>query len=203
VGESDHAGGKRPPSPERAEFWAPLDDALLAGVRRRDARALGLFFDHVFPFVYSLATRLTRDRTAAEDVTQEVFLKVHRAADKLLPERSPYPWLSTITVNTCRDLSRSRSRRMETPLDGETAAGIRDPAPGADDTVLLAEQSRLLDRALASLARRQREIVLLHDYCGWTHEEIAGLVGASPVAVRKRYSRALDAMRDRVRELSA
>lgn len=183
--------------------WTPIETALLDGVRRRDPPALGSFFDRVFPFVYSLAARLTRDRSAAEDVTQEVFLKVYRAADRLLPDRSPYPWLSAITVNTCRDLARSRTRRMETPLEDEDLAALRDPAPSAHDTVVREEQARLLDQALASLDRPLREVVLLHDYCGCTHDEIAAFVGASPVAVRKRYSRALATMRDRVREWEA
>ena len=60
----------------------------LEGVRRREPEALGRFFDRYFDRIHGLAYRLLGDRPAAEDVAQEVFLKVHRACDRLDPERS-------------------------------------------------------------------------------------------------------------------
>src|SRR5262249_28767345 len=74
-----------------------FDPALLERVRARDPEALGQFYDRYLDLVFGLASRLLGDRTLAEDATSEVFLKVHRAADRLDPTRDPAPWLATIT----------------------------------------------------------------------------------------------------------
>ena len=68
----------------------------LAGVRRREPEALAAFFEQHFDRVYALVHRLLGDRHSAQDATQEVFLKVHRAAHTLDPERDPEPWVTTI-----------------------------------------------------------------------------------------------------------
>jgi RNA polymerase sigma factor (sigma-70 family) len=170
-------------------------------VRRRDRDALGRFFDLVFPFVYSLAFRSTGDRSSAQDIAQEVFLKVYRAAERLDSERSPYPWLTAITVNTARDLARRIATRAEQPFDEGVLASQQDVGAGPHETLVRKERENLLERALLSLDYRQRMVVLLRDYCGCSHEEIASMVDTSPAAVRKRYSRALDAMRDHIRKL--
>ena len=67
---------------------APLDSALIERVRTREPEAMGQFYDRYLDLVFGLAWRLLGDRTLAEDVTSEVFLKVHRAADRLDPART-------------------------------------------------------------------------------------------------------------------
>jgi RNA polymerase sigma-70 factor (ECF subfamily) len=183
----------------RPDTWA--DPAMLEGVRRRDAAALERFFDAVFPYVYNLALRLTGHREAAEDVTQEVFLKVYRAADRIEPDRSPRPWLTTITYNAVRDSARRTSARPEDATDpaviGDRQAGGRTP----DEELSRAEASELVERALRALDEHHRAVVILHEYCGISHADIATMMGASHDAVRKRYSRALGQMREYIEGL--
>src|SRR5205814_249964 len=83
-----------------------LTAADLERARDRDPEALAAFFEAYFDRIYALVYRLLGNRAAAEDVTQEVFLKVHRAVDRLDPQRDPGAWLSTIAYNACRDLWR-------------------------------------------------------------------------------------------------
>jgi RNA polymerase sigma-70 factor (ECF subfamily) len=170
------------------------------GVSRRDPGALAAFFDAAFPYVYNLALRLTGDSHAAEDVTQEVFLKVHRAADRLDPDRHPRPWITTITYNAVRDVARRRSTRPEDPVDaGEI--GERNPsAPDTpEDALLRREREQMLEKALSELDEQSRAVVILHDFGGHSHEEIAEIIDASHAAVRKRYSRALQRMAEIIR----
>jgi len=171
------------------DVWG--DRKLLEGVQRRDGDALARFFDAVFPYVYSLAYRLTGNREAAEDVAQEVFLKVYRAADRLDVDRNPRPWITTITYNAVRDAARRSAARPEDAVDatviGERAEASATPADALDAR----ERERLVERALGELDEGLRTMVLLRDYCGFSHEEIAEIVDASHDAVRKRYSRAL------------
>jgi RNA polymerase sigma-70 factor (ECF subfamily) len=168
-------------------------------VRQGEPEALGRFFDRYFPYIYGLVLRLLGDVPQAEDVTQEVFVKIHRAIGGLDPQRDPSPWLTTIAYNACRDLWRSSSHRMsrdsssfdERPeLTNHMPAGGRDP----EQSVLAKEREAIVQKAIESLPFQQREVVLLHDYQGLTHDQIAKVIGTSHAAVRKRYSRALSAL---------
>jgi len=167
------------------------DPEVLAGVRRREPDALGRFFDTVFPYVYSLAARLTGNRHAAEDATQEVFLKLYQAADRLDPDRHPRPWVSTITYNTCREAARRSAARGAESLDNSAAVEPVADGNTPEQTSSRREQQRLLERALDELDGESRSIVLLRTYGDLTHERIAEILNTSHSAVRKRFSRAI------------
>ena len=181
---------------------ASLPRETLVGVRNGDAAALSAFFEFSFDRVYSLAARLLGDRAAAEDAAQEVFLRVHRAANRLDPDRSPLPWLTVITYNVCRDVLRSRKREVarSVPIDGDAeGTGLPSGDPDPEAAALAGERDRLVQEALTRLPEELREVVVLRDYHGMRHDEIAELVGASHAAVRKRYSRALATLADDLR----
>jgi RNA polymerase sigma-70 factor (ECF subfamily) len=173
-----------------------ISTAILARVRDGDREALAIFFDGCFDLVYGLAFRLLGNRQAAEDVTQEVFLRVHRAAPTLATDRDPRPWLRTITANLCRDHWRSFGTRIErhsVDLDDadSPAPQLAADTPAADAGLLAAEREARVQAALMVLPEDLREVVVLRDYEGLDHQTIAEIVGASHAAVRKRYSRAL------------
>jgi len=187
--------------PSRSRPDSPLTAPVLEQVRQRDSQALAAFFDHYFNRIFNLAFRLLGERTAAEDVTQEVFLRVHRAAHQLDTERDPGPWLMTITANLCRENWRSRAGRQAkrtTSLDAkpEVATHLANGSAGPDSRVLDADRDRLLGEAIGQLPEAMRLVVVLHDLQGLTHEEISGITGDEAAAVRKRYSRALQKLRE-------
>ncbi|MFH1277070.1 MAG: RNA polymerase sigma factor [Candidatus Eisenbacteria bacterium] len=197
---------KRPPAREKRENRAgegggpdgpEISWEVLEGVRRRDQEALGEFFERTFDRIYGLALRLLGDPTAAEDLTQEVFLRVHRSADRLDPDRDPMPWLRTITANLCRDHRRSfgakvaaKSISFQDP-EGGLGEKLANGRANPEGNAVAAERERLVQAAIDRLPEQLREVVVLRDYEGLDHEAIAGIVGASGPAVRKRYSRAL------------
>lgn len=183
---------------------APPSREELERVRMRDREALGRFFDRYFDQVFGLVLRLLGDRTAAEDVTQEVFFKVHRAAHQMDPARDPGPWLATIATNACRDVWRSgayRLGRRSASLDDDPqlaeSLGTRadDPERGA----ITRERERLVQEAILALPEPLRMSILLHDYQGLSHQAIAELLGVEHAAARKRYSRALSALARRLK----
>ena len=182
---------------------AGFDPVLLGRVRTRDTEALGLFYDRYLALVFGLAWRLLGDRTRAEDVASEVFLKVHRAADRLDPTRDPAPWLTTITTNVCRDLWRSGAYRMSA-----RAADIDDPVASAslssgrndpEADTLSREREQLVQQALLDLPEPLRTVIVLHDYQGLDHREVADVLRIAHDAARKRYSRALAALEQKLR----
>ena len=203
---SSVAGAERlPPGPAggRAAEPSASDRTWLEHVRAGEPEALGLFYDRYIDLVFGLAWRLLGDRTLAEDAASEVFLKVHRAADRLDPARDPAPWLATITTNVCRDLWRSGQYRMS-----RRAADVHDPAAAAtlssgrndpEADTLSSERERLVQEALMSLPEPLRASIVLHDYQGLDHREVAEVLHIAHDAARKRYSRALAALEQRLR----
>ena len=176
-----------------------LPRAMLERARQRDPQALEAFFEHYFAPAYAFAYRLLGERASAEDLTQDVFVKVYRAIDQLDPGRDPWPWLATIVHNACRDVWRSASYRMgrkSDSLEDDAARAERIPArSGSPEVLVLAdERERLVRDAIAQLPESLREVVLLYDYRGLSHLEVAELLGIEHAAARKRYSRALDAL---------
>ncbi len=187
-----------------APVSAPPDEARwsreeLEGVRRRDPKALERFFERIFDQIYGLAFRLLSDHPAAEDATQEVFLKLHRAAHRIDPDRNPTPWVLTITTNVCRDLFRSSGHKMSKAAvsideEPEWGASLLRETTTPEGELLRKEGQKMVQEAIRRLPEALREVVVLHDYQGLGHQEIAEIVGASYSAIRKRYSRALSAL---------
>lgn len=181
-----------------------LSRRTIEAVKRRDSVALGEFFDAHFDRLFGYAYRLLGDRSAAEEVTQDLFLKVYKAAHRIDPERDPGPWMMTIARNACREYWRKRGRRVEghaRSLDADpmlketTTNGRADPERAA----ISSQRANLLQRALMKLREPFRSVVVLYDIEGMTHKEIAGLLKTTPAAVRKRYSRALSQLRNHLR----
>lgn len=186
---------------------APTRDEL-ERVRSGDPRALAAFFDQHFPRVQALARRLLGDVHAAEDLTQEVFFRVYRATPRIDPTRDPVPWVMTIAYNACRDYWRSGAHRMtqrsrSIEADPELANELQSGAPDPEQQALAADEERRVQAAILALPEHLRAVVLLHDYLGMSHEEIASAIGKSPAAARKRYSRALDALGRLLRKMNA
>jgi RNA polymerase sigma-70 factor (ECF subfamily) len=193
-------------SDERPRHRPPPSRAVLEELRLRDPAAMGAFFEHYFDLVFGLVFHLLADRTAAEDVTQEVFYKVYRAAHQLDPTRDPAPWLTAIAYNACRDLWRSGTHRMglrSASIDDDPAVaerlthGTNDP----ERDTLANERERRVQEAVAELPEPLRTTIVLHDYQGLSHQEIAKLLEIEHAAARKRYSRALAALAGLLQDL--
>lgn len=173
----------------------PLPPSVLRQVSERDPEALRTFFEHYVDSVHGLAYRLVGE-ALVEDVTQEVFFKVSRAAHRLDPERDPRFWLNAITYNVCREFWRSgahKLRGLSVSIQDKPELGerLRAAGPHPDEALLAREDERAVQEAILALPEGLRVAVVLHDYQGLGHEEIAAMTGVSHVAARKRYSRAL------------
>jgi RNA polymerase sigma-70 factor (ECF subfamily) len=193
-------GGQTPRSTSAASD-ASSSQQELTGVRRRDPRALASFFEHHFSRIYNLAFRLMGEKTAAEDVTQEVFLRVYRAAHQIDPRRDPVPWLTTITLNLCRERWRSPSHKLESQtrsldLQSDLKASLAAKDADPETATIQAERETLLMNAIRKLPSDMRAVVILHDYQGYEHSVIATMVGENAATIRKRYSRALGKLRE-------
>jgi len=181
-----------------AGHWPTFDREELKRAQSGDTEALGRFFDHHFDRVFSIVHRFVGSMEAAQDITQDIFLKVRRHISRLDIENDPAPWLYTVAVNACRDHRRSAWRRMtrqSVPLDGDSdRPGLWSNTANPEQELLVAEEEHRVQAAIWRLPPDLRMSVILHDFERLPHDQIARVTGTSHAAARKRHSRALRAL---------
>lgn len=168
------------------------DDELMRRVSAGDAEAFaGLYERHKRP-LFTFLLRLAGDRRLAEDLLQETFVRVYRARGSYQPAGLFRTWLFTIARRLMIDhVRRERIDWDEDPKAVEQAVARARAEDRAEASDLLAR----LERALAHLSPRQREVILLSRFTGMEAAEIAEVVGSTPGAVRVELHRALRRLR--------
>jgi RNA polymerase sigma-70 factor (ECF subfamily) len=170
------------------------DEATL--VRRclkGDAEAIKALIHGYQSAVYGLCVRLLMHRHDAEDVTQEVFLRIFRSLRRWDSSRPLRPWIMGIAVNRCRTWLAQRVRRPE------LADYLQDVAvaPGADDSAELLQE---IQTALQELRPEFREVFVLFHEQGQTYEEIAEALGCPLGTVKTWLHRARLEVLERLRQ---
>ncbi|GAB3255357.1 RNA polymerase sigma factor SigE [Nocardioides dilutus] len=138
--------------------------------------------------VYRLAYRLTGNAHDAEDLTQEVFVRVFRSLDTYTPGTFE-GWLHRVTTNLFLDGARRKQRIRFDALSDERAARLRSSSPSPDMAYADMHFEDDVERALATLPPDFRAAVVLCDVEGLTYEEIAEILGAKLGTVRSRIHR--------------
>ncbi len=175
-----------------------MDEATLRAVRDRDPAAMDRFFASFYDRVFAYLLRLVNDRSLAEDLAQEVFLRLHRALDRLDPARDPAPWVFTVAANLLRDHWRSAEHRRRGERRDIADMGDRLAAPGEDalENLSRTESEACLREQLARLTEDDRQLVLLRSYAGLDAGALAESLNIKREAVRQRFSRALKRLGD-------
>ena len=181
------------------------DEQLMRRFQRGEARAFEtLMLRHRTP-VYSFLLRLTGERTRAEDLAQETFMRLVKGAATWEPRAAVRTWLFTIARNLAVDAARRQAFRATESLDATSIDGPRarhaPPAatgPGPDEEAEAAQLRPRLEAALASLPAEQREVFLLREHAGLSFPEIAEATGVNENTVKSRVRYALLALRDRL-----
>ena len=175
-------------------------DALL--VRRAlegDERAMRMLWARHAAHVDAVVRRLVGDPDAAADVAQEVWIQIFRALPSWRGDSQFGTWAHRIAVNRTLNAlcGLRRSERLETPLDVDDAAArpAATVEPDAERALLAAS----IDAAARQLAPGARQVFMLHDVEGWTHEEIAASLGITPGGSKSQLFKA----RARLRKLLA
>jgi RNA polymerase sigma-70 factor (ECF subfamily) len=167
------------------------DAALRAAASRGDREAFGRLALELAPTARRVARGILGSPEDADDAVQDAFLSAWRAIDRYDPARPLRPWLLRIVVNAATDLLRRRAARRAVALPADLPSGSASPEREAGRALL---GDRLL-AALATLPERQRTAVVLFDVEGWSHAEIADLLGVAEGTVRSDVFRARRALR--------
>jgi RNA polymerase sigma factor (sigma-70 family) len=174
------------------------DQALIARVAAGDAAAIQTLVARKLPRMLALARRMLGDPGEAEDVAQEVFLRVWKQAGAWRPGGGKFDtWMHRVALNLCYD--RLRRRREQPTADPPDRP---DPAPGADLVMEAAELSVRVEAAVAALPERQREAVVLCHYQELSNIEAAGLMGVSVEALESLLARGRRSLRTGLADLA-
>ena len=176
----------------------PRDDLFLARrAARADTGAWNEIIERYGSRIYNLALRFASSPAEAEDLTQDIFLKLFRNLDRYRGDVPLVAWALRLSRNLCIDHYRSQRARREKEFVSdevlEQVSGSEDP--GARSQAL--EDRRLIYAALAEMPEGQAEVVVLCDLQGFTYEEIAAFYEVPVGTIKSRLHRA----RARLREI--
>jgi RNA polymerase sigma-70 factor, ECF subfamily len=155
------------------------------------------------PLVNFLA-RMVRDEGVAEELAQEVFLRVYRARSGYAPSAKFTTWMfriaSNLALNALRD---NRHRQMEISMDQQIEIGdeeapsweVADRRPTVEQELVARGRAELIQRAIATLPDKQRAAVLLHKYQELDYDEIARILECSEAALKSLLFRAYETLR--------
>jgi RNA polymerase sigma-70 factor (ECF subfamily) len=148
---------------------------LVRRARDGDRQALETLVARYDRYVLGVALLTLGDRDEAQDAAQETLIKAMRGLQGFKGRSAFRTWLYRITVNTCRDFQRRRSRQRETPLDDAPPLGTAD---GPLQVALDHERRQAVWRAVQALEPALREVVVLRYYLDLSGAEIAAATGA-------------------------
>lgn len=178
-----------------------IDDALVERLRGGDPGAFDEAYEAYRARLFSFLARLGCRRDLAEDLVEEVWVRLVAHARRLDRDTHLAAWLFTVARNLY--WSYCRSRRMEEAHGAELMSvwtvPVRYPSPF--EQAVATEFERQAERALASLPASYREVLLLVAVEGLTPTEAATVCGVAPEALRKRLSRARAMLADALREV--
>jgi RNA polymerase sigma-70 factor (ECF subfamily) len=157
--------------------------------------------------VVNFLYRMVRDTAAAEDLAQEVFLRVYRARGQYLPTAKFTTWMFRIATNLALNALRDgRYRQQEVSIDRAAfdsvdreseppALEIPDRQPSIELELIRRDRAEQIRRAVEALPEKQRAAVLLHKYQEMDYDEIAGVLGCSESALKSLLFRAYETLR--------
>jgi RNA polymerase sigma-70 factor (ECF subfamily) len=147
---------------------------------------------------------MVRDRSEAEELAQEVFLRVYRARKGYAPSAKFTTWMfriaSNLALNALRD---GRYRQLEISMDQPVEIGddqapsweVADRRPGVEQQLIARDRAAVIQRAIAQLPDKQRAAVLLHKYQELDYDEIARILECSEAALKSLLFRAYETLR--------
>jgi RNA polymerase sigma-70 factor (ECF subfamily) len=171
----------------------PTDERLLAQLVGRDLDALAQLYDRYGRLSYALAHRILGESEAAEDVVQDAFISAWRGAASYRRERgNPRGWLLSIVHHRAVDVLRRKTAFRPAPLEvAERRAADEDTAAMAERNV----EQQTVRLALQALPEAQRRTIELAYFGGYTHVELAELMGVPLGTVKGRMRIGLQKMR--------
>ncbi len=179
---------------------------LMLRVRDGDAASFEVLLRRYrFPLV-GYFRRMVRDQALAEDLAQEVFLRVYKSRERYQPDARFTTWLYRIATNLALNAIRDRRDELSGSQDDDSEGGavlerFVDPSPTVEQRLVQRDRERLIRESVESLPENQRAAVILHKYQEVDYRQIAGILSISESAVKSLLFRAYETLRVRLEPL--
>jgi RNA polymerase sigma-70 factor (ECF subfamily) len=165
--------------------------------RHGDEEAFRELYQRFEGMVYNVALRMAGRPEDADDLAQEVFLRIHRKLAGFRGASSLKTWVFRVAINCCRSRLRRRRRWTGRRIEVEGLLDrLPDPRRGPEERALEHALGRRLEAALSVVPVVYREAVVLRDLQGFSYEEIAEVVGVRIGTVRSRIARGRERLRE-------
>lgn len=178
----------------------PSDTELMLKVKEGNLNAFEEIYRRYSKHVLNFAYRMLNDRNSAEEIMQEVFVKVYLKSKKYKPHAKFSTYLYRIVTNHCLNYIRDNQRSFKGNItefnEQRTPYSYSDEHP--EEEVLERERSEFLKNALSELPANQRSAILLLTYNDMSYEEIAESIGCSVKAVKSLLHRARESLRGKL-----
>jgi RNA polymerase sigma-70 factor (ECF subfamily) len=181
----------------------PIDLGLMQRIAARDTASLAELYDRHSRLLFGLILRIVRDRSEAEEILQETFVRVWTRAETYDARMSgPLPWIVRVARNCAID--RLRARRVRATVDAPAPRErVTEAVPASDiqspeAVALAAERRQALHDTLADLPAEQRQLIEAAFFEGYTHAELARRFGLPLGTVKTRIRMGMNAMRQRL-----
>jgi RNA polymerase sigma-70 factor (ECF subfamily) len=177
------------------------DEELMPLIAARDPDALEVVYDRHGGAAYSLAYRIVGERAAAEDVVQEAFISIWRSGARYDRARgSVRSWMLGVVRNRAIDLLRSKTGRARLDFDDDTILEQRVAGERTEEEAEQRETADELRGAIGELPRDQSTVIELAYFGGFSHSEIAEMLGVPLGTVKGRMRLGLEKMRSELAE---
>jgi RNA polymerase sigma-70 factor (ECF subfamily) len=178
------------------------DEELMPLIGEKNPDAFEVFYDRHGGVAYSLAYRIVGERGVAEDVTQEAFISIWRSGARYDAARgSVRTWMLGIVRNRAIDFLRSKAGRApKLDFDDDSILEHRPAAEQTESEALQRETAREVRGALDELPGEQAKVIQLAYFGGFSHSEIAGMLGVPLGTVKGRMRLGLEKIRGELAE---
>jgi RNA polymerase sigma-70 factor (ECF subfamily) len=202
----------RKKAPRSEILSTQTDEALMGRVARGGADAFEVLLDRHFNSVATFCYTFCRDRDQAQDLSQEIFMRVYRNAASYRPVAKFTTWLYRVAANLCINESKKAKLRRTVSLDGPVgsdpdASRIVEKMSAGDPGPLTAaerhEAGRLIEEAIDALPEDQRTTLVLVERQNLPYKDIADILGITVSAVKMRVKRARENLREALKFLDS
>ncbi|MCK4436360.1 sigma-70 family RNA polymerase sigma factor [bacterium] len=174
---------------------------LVARSQEGDAEAFGELVSLYQKRIYDLAYQMVHNHADAEDIAQEVFIRLYKKIHKFKGRSSFLTWLYRMTMNVCKNYLRSRTANT---LPFEDAIGVQDLTMKRDnpaEELISKETNEAIGKAIDTLPFRHRMVIILHDIEGFSHKDISKIIGCSEGTVWSRLFYARKKLKEKLTNL--
>ncbi len=171
-----------------------ISEELLIKIANKDNKALEELYEQTHKSIYGFAFSILKDPTDAQDVMQDVFIKIYSSAHLYKKQGKPMAWILTITKNLAR--MKLRSATKSTPIDVSESESLFPQVEFTNQS----DDKYMLQNALMQISEEERQIVVLFVVSGMKHREISEILNIPLSTVLSKYHRAIKKLKNIIGE---